>query len=223
VPQDTNGTDDVYEWEAAGTGSCQTAGGCVYLISSGRSGSPSHFLDASASGTDLFLLTRQQLLPQDTDGNLDVYDARIGGGFPQPPPATQPCTGEDCHGQPPAAPGVPTAASVTFFGAGNATSSSPPPTVSVMTRTVRGTTFLVRVNVPAKGLLTITGAQIGTVRRFVTRAGTYRLRVHLTRKARSQLIRKHKLRLRVRISYAPASGQDSSTVITLIVDSRGRR
>jgi hypothetical protein len=219
VPQATNGTDDVYEWEANGTGSCQTAGGCVYLISTGRSGSPSHFLDATASGNDVFVLTREQLVGQDTDQNLDVYDARVGGGFPQPPPAPQPCSGEDCHGQLTNAPSIPVAASVTFFGPGNARSASSPASVSVFNRTVHGTRFFVRVKVPGAGRITITGAQIDSARRFVARAGTYRLRVGLTRKARSALRHKRKLKLRVRVSYVAADGQGASRVITLAVES----
>src|SRR5207342_1097820 len=33
VVQDTNADSDVYQWEAQGTGSCATPGGCVNLIS----------------------------------------------------------------------------------------------------------------------------------------------------------------------------------------------
>ena len=42
VAQDTNGQQDVYEWEREGTGSCTLGagvnGGCVYLLSGGDSG-----------------------------------------------------------------------------------------------------------------------------------------------------------------------------------------
>jgi hypothetical protein len=91
--------------------------------------------------------------------------------------------------------------------------------VSVFNRTVHGTRFFVRVKVPGAGRITITGAQIDSARRFVARAGTYRLRVGLTRKARSALRHKRKLKLRVRVSYVAADGQGASRVITLAVES----
>ncbi len=97
--QDTNGAADVYEWEAQGTGSCQQAGGCFGLISNGRVGSAT-LVDASASGEDVFFATTTSLLPSDL-GSLDVYDARVGGGFPEPAPPT-PCFGDDCQGPAPA-------------------------------------------------------------------------------------------------------------------------
>jgi WD40-like Beta Propeller Repeat len=49
--------------------------GCVALISSGASAKESAFLDASASGGDVFFLTSSRLAPQDFDDALDVYDA----------------------------------------------------------------------------------------------------------------------------------------------------
>jgi hypothetical protein len=226
VALDTNGTDDVYEWVATGTGGCTTPRGCIYLISTGGSSSPSHFLDATASGNDVFFLARQQLVGQDTDQNLDVYDARVGGGFPQPPPATAPCSGDACRGQPTTTPGEPVAASVTFFGPGNPTPGSPTTprssTVRVLTRTVHGSTFFVRVKVPDKGKITISGTGIRTVRRFIARGGTYRIRVELTRKARSRLRHKGKLKLKVLVAYAPAGGLGSSQTIRLTVTGRRR-
>jgi hypothetical protein len=95
---DTDGRPDAYEWEANGSGSCTKAAGCLALISGGRSGEAT-FLDASADGTDAYFLTDASLLGSDT-GSLDVYDARAGGGFPEPPPAI-PCEGDDCQGPPP--------------------------------------------------------------------------------------------------------------------------
>jgi hypothetical protein len=94
---DSNGQPDAYEWEAQGTGSCSASPGCLGLISSGRSGSGA-FAAASASGDDAYFLTTASLLPADT-GVLDVYDARAGGGFPEPQPGIE-CTGDDCQGPP---------------------------------------------------------------------------------------------------------------------------
>src|ERR1044071_3628380 len=83
VTQDSNGERDVYQWEAQGTGSCVTVGGCVAPISSGRAESPAVFLDASSDGSDAFFLTDGPLLESDPDA-FDVSDARVGGGVPIP-------------------------------------------------------------------------------------------------------------------------------------------
>lgn len=124
VPHDTNGTQDVYEWEALGTGGCDANDpsyfsqndGCVYLISSGQSSFESTFWEASPDGEDVFFTTVASLLAQDP-GSIDLYDARVGGGFPQPlVPAA--CEGEACQG-PLSPPNDPTPASSTFEGAGN--------------------------------------------------------------------------------------------------------
>ena len=62
VPQASNHKEDVYEYEPAGVGSCESpTGGCVSLISSGSSGKESAFLEATPSGNDVFFLTAAQL------------------------------------------------------------------------------------------------------------------------------------------------------------------
>lgn len=93
--QDTNGDRDVYQWEATGTGSCARVAGCTNLISSGRAEGGASFLDASADGSDVFFLTDGSLVPADT-GVFDLYDARIGGGFPTSGAAI-PCFGDACQ------------------------------------------------------------------------------------------------------------------------------
>jgi hypothetical protein len=116
VPNDTNNRQDVYEWEAQGTGGCTESGGCISLISSGESSYKSEFVDAGANGRDVFFTTRSSLVPQDP-GLIDVYDAREGGGvaIPVPSPA---CEGDAC--QPlPVPPNDPTPASASYNGAGN--------------------------------------------------------------------------------------------------------
>jgi hypothetical protein len=101
--------------------------GSVYLISSGTSSSDDVFLDASPSGNDVFFATRQSLTPSDGDELVDIYDARVGGGFPSPTPPV-PCSGSVCQGQSSAPPLLPSALSETFAGAGDlpAVSATPP-------------------------------------------------------------------------------------------------
>jgi hypothetical protein len=85
VTQDSNNTQDVYEYEPPTVGNCTPAneafssrsGGCVGLISSGRSSLESAFLDASESGDDVFFLTAARLSAIDTDNALDIYDAHV--------------------------------------------------------------------------------------------------------------------------------------------------
>jgi hypothetical protein len=115
VAQDVNGAQDVYEWERDGSESCHEAGGCVYLLSDGIEHS-AWFLDASANGNDVFMVTRQRLTPQDGNETSDVYDARVDGIQPVAPPQ---CSGTGCQGAPAAAPIFATPASVTYNGMGN--------------------------------------------------------------------------------------------------------
>src|SRR5207245_7618726 len=87
-----NGVEDVYEWEQVETGSCHSEereGGCVYLLSSGTSPDPSFYLDNDESGENVFFATKAGLVKGDTDDSYDVYDARVGGGFPEPQPPAE--------------------------------------------------------------------------------------------------------------------------------------
>ena len=95
VPQDTNNLEDVYEYDAAS--------GEVGLISPGTDvcgavcgnvpeNTNNPFGDASASGNDVFFITREPLVPADQDTEIiDIYDARVDGGLAsQNPPPEQP-------------------------------------------------------------------------------------------------------------------------------------
>jgi hypothetical protein len=100
---------NVYEWE----------NGTVYLISSGKSPENSYFLENSEDGSDVFFATSEGLVPGDTDGAYDVYDARIPHPGDSSPPAAVPCEGSVCQGpqRVPTRLGPP--ASATFSGLGN--------------------------------------------------------------------------------------------------------
>jgi len=128
VSRDTNGKMDVYEWQPAQSRQqCQAVLGgevfvaesesCLGLISSGKSAEDAEFIDASATGSDVFFTTGSSLVPQDY-GLIDVYDARIDGGFPPPPGPPPGCEGEACQIAPPP-PNDQTPASAGFKGPGN--------------------------------------------------------------------------------------------------------
>jgi hypothetical protein len=99
VSGDTNHVrQDVYEWEAGGSGSCAQAAGCLQLISAGAS-FDSTFVDAGADGGDVFFLTDNSLVKSDP-GSVDLYDARVGGGFAEPQPPFV-CEEDACQPLPP--------------------------------------------------------------------------------------------------------------------------
>jgi hypothetical protein len=207
LPDDTNGKQDVYEYET----------GDLRLLSTGTTDNNSWFVNATASGSDVFFVTSQQLLPQDGDSSPDLYDARVDGGLPPPPVPPTPCVGEACSPTSGAAPPPLLAASVSFVGPGNASAFSGPPPgrVKILSRVVHGSSFRLRVSVPVKGRITITGTGIKTVRRAAARAGTYQLTVSLTPKWRRALKHKRKLKLELQVGYQPASGQLSTATVVL--------
>jgi hypothetical protein len=150
VAQDTNGREDVYEYEPegvdCGSGSQSASevykgesgaesAGCVALISSGSSSEESAFLDASGrgpggeEGEDVFFLTSAKLSSQDVDTADDVYDAHICSSVApctSAPAASPPCTTTDsCRVAPAAQPSIFGApSSATFSGAGNVVQQS---------------------------------------------------------------------------------------------------
>jgi hypothetical protein len=126
----------VYEYEPNGVGGCNNEAGCIGVLSSPNGESEpggereSAFLDASESGNDVFFLTAAKLpevngIPQDVDGNFDVYDARMCNQAPSfsclPAPAlgTAPCEGEACKSPAPHAPEFLSPASMTARASGN--------------------------------------------------------------------------------------------------------
>jgi hypothetical protein len=104
VPEDINGKTDVYAWNE----------GRIKLISAGTGGANSFLASSSDNGDDVYISTRDRLVPADRDENYDIYDARVDGGF-APAPAPPTCDGiESCHGPSSSAP-----------------PTSPPPTTSL--------------------------------------------------------------------------------------------
>jgi hypothetical protein len=93
TPQALSGVNSVYEYHR----------GQVYLISDGHDltrilgESAVELLGTDESGQNVFFTTADSLLSQDTDTQMDIYDARAGGGFPFPS-AEPDCSGDSCQG-----------------------------------------------------------------------------------------------------------------------------
>jgi hypothetical protein len=110
VREDKNENWDAYEYDIE-TGQQR-------LLSSGRGEKPEVFGEASPDGSTVWFATKHPLLARDTDKLRDVYAARVGGGFVEPPPPT-PCVGDGCRGPIPAAPTDPSPTTPRFAGPGD--------------------------------------------------------------------------------------------------------
>lgn len=111
---DTNGLRDVYEWND----------GRVSLVSDGA-GRGGGLIGASRDGRDVFFYTTESLVGWDIDEFTDIYDARIDGGFPEPPPSPPACSGDSCQGAVAAPPAVERPGSLNQ-GSGNVSSGRKP-------------------------------------------------------------------------------------------------
>lgn len=141
APRASEGDANLYEWSH----------GQVFLISTeppglrpdegGAKEEHIEFADASPEGTDLYFATPASLTWEDGDGRSSVYDARVGGGFPEPASPASPCnatTEGSCQGAVGVPPAPVAAASATFAGSGNLVASLVPPAAPPKPKLTRG-------------------------------------------------------------------------------------
>ena len=206
VEGDVNGLADVYMW----------SGGHLTPMSSGKGGSRSEFIDASADGDDVFFTTRERLVGRDTDNQIDVYDARVGGGFAEPPGRLE-CVGDPCRGplaSRPALAGPGSGPGSDDRGAFRRAALSVRPLSARARRALaagRRVVLEVRVNKP--GTVSVRGiARIGKQTRIVIkavrrakRAGALRIPLKLTKPGRARIVQSGRLwvSLSVRLGGQP--------------------
>ena len=90
-PADGDGEPDAYLWNDG------HALGSVAPLAPGKDisgGKSPGQVTIDGSGQDIYVQTAERLTPSDADFGADVYDLRIGGGFPQ---SQQRCSGETCQ------------------------------------------------------------------------------------------------------------------------------
>jgi hypothetical protein len=123
VPGDQDGLKpDVYEYDSLT--------GQLHLLSAAKPGSfGASFVDASPSGDDVFLATRDRLSPWDIDDNTDLYDIRVNGGIPGPLAVAPACASDTCRPPQPNSPVFTPTGSGTIVGSGNLRPAKPTPHV----------------------------------------------------------------------------------------------
>jgi hypothetical protein len=192
LPPDVNTALDVYMWHD----------GTLSLVSDGHNQRDSTLVSTDAAGHNVFFTTNARLTPQDDQDTIKLYDARLGGGFPlNPPPA--PCADDSC--QPPLTnnPTYTPSGSETYTGPGNHTahtSHTAHLAIAPLTPAARRqllhtghTTLKVYANKRGKLRVRITTNAHGhrmalaTLTRTIRKTGPIRIRIHLTRRARTTL------------------------------------
>jgi hypothetical protein len=94
TPQALEGFNNVYEYHDERV-SLISDGQDIATVAGGES--VVKLLGTDASGEDVFFTTADRLVGQDVDSAVDIYDARVDGGFPGPA-APAGCAGEGCQG-----------------------------------------------------------------------------------------------------------------------------
>ncbi|WP_445150619.1 hypothetical protein [Baekduia sp. Peel2402] len=202
VPADHNGSRDVYAYQD----------GQLRLISPGDGNFAARFADATPDGSDVFFTTVQSLVGQDTDESIDVYDARIGGGFPgQSPSATGECAGNECAE---AASGPvespPVVAPPSPGGPPKAKPSQPRVRLTVVKVTVGSRSLRISFRVTQYGRVQVSGSRVVKTVRNVAKTGSYSITVPLTQKARSLKSAHRKFKVSVKVTLTGDWGSSSA-------------
>lgn len=210
VADDVTTASDVYEYSE----------GSLALLSTGRSMYDSYVADNSDDGRDAFFVTRSPLVPGgDASGYANLYDARIGGGFPYSPPVNNAPCAADCQ-QPAPSPVLPSSGTSTLRDPGNLDEKplpdEKPATLSVTpVKTVSGMTRGLRVKVSGGGSIRLSGTSVRSSTRSITKAGTYALNARLTVRARSTLKRRHTMKATVSVVFTARGGTSATKRVTL--------
>jgi hypothetical protein len=195
VAEDHNATRDVYQYHE----------GQLTLISPGDGPYVARFADATPDGSDVFFTTDEALVPGDVDRGVDVYDARIGGGFPETGTTTSECEGEACLspiGRPPDLDTPKGGEDTTApFAISNLRSLSP----GDRKKLAYGGKAHLRLTVSRPGTVTVTGRKIAGSPVKAKKAGGISVPFALAKPALSELRTKGKLAIKFSVHFGDAS------------------
>jgi hypothetical protein len=213
TPQVQGGTQNVYLWHE----------GTISLISDGHTqekvAREQGLVGIDATGQNLFFVTPAPLVAQDKDELSDLYDARIGGGFPAPV-AEPSCAGEECQGPlskplpllSPGSTGAPSNGNLVapaFKAIEEATEGS--------VKITKHSSKSLSVSTPGAGKLTLSKSGLATVKKSAAKAGAYTLAVTLTSRERKLLAKHKSVTLAVKVEFVPSSGKSSTATVDVTI------
>jgi hypothetical protein len=168
------------------------------------------FADASRSGDDVFVVTRQQLVPSDRDDYVDLYDVRVGPATAvQPVDAAPACEGEACQGA--LSPPPPDEVLSSLSLESDATRGARHARLSVRHRlTLHGAVGLLSVKLGAAGRIRWRGRGLAAGSLTRRSAGTVKLRLRLGKKARARVKRSGSYRTMVHLSFRAGDGSKAT-------------
>ncbi|HEV7492355.1 MAG TPA: hypothetical protein VGO10_01145 [Baekduia sp.] len=206
VAADTNGSGDVYMYQD----------GEVQLISPGRGKYNATLADTSADGSDVFFTTDEQLVGQDHDDQLDMYDARIGGGIAAQSSRgdeVAPCGGTECREATAGPTTSPTIASQIASGLPETIVTAGKAKVTVLKVTLTASSLRVKVRVSSRGVVRLSGNAVTTKSVTVTKAGTYTVEAKWTKKTRSSRRAKRRVKVSAKVLLTPPFGASAAASI----------
>jgi hypothetical protein len=203
IGSDHNGTSDVYEYYR----------GRVTLISPGDREFTATLADITPDGGTVFFTTSEGLVGQDQDQSYDVYAARIGGGFAaqNPPGPNAPCAKAECAEPGPGPVVSPPVGSLPQPQDKPAKRTNQAKVKVSLTRVSIGSkTMKITIHASQRGRLKVSGTRVVTTYRNITKEGTYRVSVRLSKKARSLMHSKKRFKVAVRVSLAGGWGTSTA-------------
>ncbi len=214
LAEDHNATSDVYQYHD----------GNLTLISPGDGPYTARFADATPDGSDVFFTTDEGILPGDTDRGMDVYDARVGGGFPESGTTTGECEGEACKatiGRPPdlETPKGGEGAGAAPFAIGKLQ----PLSSADRKKLAKGGTARLRLTVSRPGTVTVTGKKVDSSPVKAKMAGAIRVPFSLSKTAMTELRDKGKLKVKLSVHFGDANPKVVRITLNAVATKKGGR
>ena len=212
LAEDHNATPDVYQYHD----------GRLTLISPGDGPYTARFADATPDGSDVFFTTDEGIVPGDVDRAVDVYDARVGGGFPEAAAAPK-CQGEACRapiGRPPELELPKGGESTTApFAISNLRSLSS----EDRNKLAKGGTARLRLTVSRPGTVNVAGKKVDSSPVKAKKAGAIGVPFSLSKAAMVELRDKGKLQVKLSVHFGDASPKVVRLTLNAVATKKGGR